>query len=1526
MTEGAPAPDLQTRLRDLDPERRAAIASRLERRRHAAPRRRSPDSPTVLSYEQERLWLLDQLTPGIAAYNASRVLRITGPLDVAAVQRALDAVVVRHETLRTSVRSVDGRAIASIAPPRPVALDVVDAPSSPGQAGPDWQTLVRRSLAVPFDLAHDLLLRGLLVRLDAEDHVLALCVHHMASDGASRTLLLHELGVLYEAFATGSEPALRPVELQFSDVAAWRRDAFDEVRRDPNHEFWTEYLADAPPTIELPFDRQRPVTQAYDGRRLTTTLPGALVRRLTDVSRTAGATPFMGMLAGFSLLLSRLGGQDDLVIGTPVNGRSLPELDGVMGMLSDTLPLRVRVPRDQGFAALVGAVRESASGAFGHGDMPFAKIVELVRPTRDPSRPPLVQVVINDVGSRGDARTSWGDVDVTPVDVDPHTSQMDLSLAILASEGDDLTLVWEWCTELWDESSIIRMARQFETLLEAAVETPDRPCIALPLVDDAERQRLLTVPNQTGRDLPSESVPQLISWQAERRGATCAVDAPDGQLTYRELDEQSNALAHDLVSRGIGVGDRVAVYLDRSSRLLVGLVGILKAGAAYVPLDPGYPSDRITFILEDAGVKAVLTSPDLARQLPSGGPPLIIGDAVEASRTEPVTGGPGPEDLAYVIYTSGSTGRPKGVMLEHRGLSNILDVMAERPGLHPGETWIGITPLTFDVSLPDLFLPLITGATLVLVGTDMARDPIALAELIAHSEGDVMQGTPATWQMLIESGWTGQEGMRIVCGGEGYGAALVDALVDRVDEVWNFYGPTETTVWSVCTRLERGVTDPIPIGLPIANTTCYVLDEDGGVVPVGVPGELYLGGVGVARGYVNRPDDEASHFVPDVFGGQEGARLYRTGDLAMWRNDGQLVCLGRTDHQVKLRGHRIELGEIEAVLSDCPEVAQAAVIVREDTPGDQRLVAYCTAGEPGADVEDIGVQVRRRLPGYMVPATIILLDSLPLTTSGKLDRKALPPPDVVRHGDAGHVAPDTPTEVALARLWSEIIGIDAVSATDDFFDLGGHSLLATRLAARIATDLGVAVPLSALFEEPVLRRYAALVDRIGGRNSSADDLPPLVRVDRQGRHLSEQDLTGDPDALALALRGEAPESADELVAFPASSAQERMWVLEQLEPGRALYNVPVARQVVGPLDIGALEQALGRLVSRHEVLRTSLTERAGTVTQIVRPSATLPVDVLMAPSGSDPWGEALDLTIAEALRPFDLTVAPLARVTLVNTGTAGGPDGSGDSPGGQWLLCLTAHHSIVDGASVQLLLRELQEEYDRRPTAPPGPPADASPIDYGDCVVWQRDPAVSQREDADLQYWREQLAGAPPVLDFPFDHARPSAQSHRGGRVFHRLDPEVTSGIRRMGMSSSSTLFMTVLAGWASLLTRYSGQDDVVIGVPVSGRSRPEMDAVVGLFVNTLPIRITLEGDPTLPDLIKRTKSAVLEGMERQHVPFERIVDEVANGRDLSRHPLFQVLATVQPEAPGEERLGAARLTSVPIDWGWSGSPISAWW
>ena len=941
MTGEDPRHDLRERLGRLNLDQRAALTRRMQERHRSVPRRRSPDGPAVLSHEQERVWLLDQLTPGLSAYNASRVLLLEGPLDVIGLQHSLTEIVARHEILRTQIHTLDGVPVPSIGPPNSVELEQVEVPIDAMDAMDEAMVVACEFLRQPFDLSEDILLRALLIRVSEAVHLLTLCVHHIASDGVSRQVLLEELRDLYLRSVPDPSvpplPPLPPPDLQFSDVAAWQRDRFDAEAMEAHRVFWTAYLAAAPPTIDLPFDRPRPATQSYAGQRFSSHLPEPVVSALKHLAGKEGATLFVGVLTAFAALLSRLSGQTDLVLGTPVSDRSGPELDRVMGLLTTTVPLRIDCSESPDFVTLLRQVRRTFGEAVNH-KIPFEQIVEMVHPVRDPSRPPLVQVLINSVGERGHSVGTWGPLTVTPVEVDPGTSQLDLSLVLVGNGTGELELVWEWCTDLWDGPSIEHLAKQFQSLLTAAVATPGLSVSELPLLTDSQQNALVAMGTGPARAVTAVTVSQLISAQAAAQPDAWAVESPGDRCSYSELEQRSDNLARRLAAVGIGKGDRVALCLDRSVGLVVGIVGIMKSGATYIPVDPTSPHDRSAYILGDAGVKVVVTTAALTQGLPTLDAEIILMDDHEAANAAVVTG-PEPDDVAYIMYTSGSTGRPKGVMIEHRSLVNLLEAMAVEPGISPGEVLVSVTTPAFDISLVELLLPLVTGATVVVASVAQSRDPTALAELFDLAEADVVQATPATWQMLIEAGWPGRTSLRAICGGEAYSASLVNELVSRVSEVWNFYGPTETTIWSVFTRLYPGTKDPVPMGKPLANTTCYLLDECSELIPIGVAGELYIGGIGVARGYVGRADLTAERFVPNPLAGRSEETLYRTGDLVRMRPDGQLVFVGRLDHQIKLRGFRIELGEIETVLCELEGVARAVVVVREDH-GDRLLVAY----------------------------------------------------------------------------------------------------------------------------------------------------------------------------------------------------------------------------------------------------------------------------------------------------------------------------------------------------------------------------------------------------------------------------------------------------------------------------------------------------------------------------------------------------------------------------------------------------------
>ena len=1008
------------------------------------------------SFQQRRLWFLDRLQPGRSLYNIPLCLRISGELDSAALQRALDQVLARHEALRVTFAEEDGTPVQVVGAPQPFALAEVEAGSQEALG------LAAEEASRPFDLATGPLARASLIGISPREHILAITLHHTVADGWSLNLLAEELGALYKRGIK-----LAPPELQYGEYVAAQEALAGDGTLETQLEWWRSQLLGASPELELPTDHPRPVQPTGDGARYADAVEVDLVDGLDRLAAASNATPYMVLLAAFAVLLARCSGQEDIVVGTPISGRSRPELEGVFGYLANTLALRCDLSGDPSFEELLGRVRETALGAYEHQEVPFDRLVEDLAPDRDIARHPLFQVLLALQDDQPPVPALDG-ADVELLDVDRGDSRFDLSVSISRRDG-ALRLLWEYSTELFEEASIARLCGQLKLLLEGILADPGRPVSRLPLLSEDERHQILEQFNATEAPLAGVCVHELVSRQAAERPQATAVSCAGASLSYGELEQRSNRLAHELRELGVQPGVLVGCYLDRSVELMVGLLGVLKAGGAYVPLDPGYPPERLRFMVTDAEVRVLLTRSALKEDAPGGAASVLCVDE-EALGRHPATPPAelaSPEDLAYVIYTSGSTGRPKGVMIEHRNLTNLLASMAREPGLGPGETMLGVTTPAFDLSVPDLYLPLVTGARLLLAKPEDTVDPGALSRLLEEGEATVMQATPSTWRMLLEDGWKPARPMRVVVGGEAVPPALAAQLRDLMEGAWNFYGPTETTVWSTCWRVGE-LDGTVPIGRPIDNTSCYVLDGAGEPVPAGVLGELHIGGAGVARGYLGREELSAEKFVPDPF--SEGGRLYRTGDVVRLRPDGLLEFQGRSDHQVKLRGFRIELGEIEAVLAGHPGVSQALAHVREDTPGDQRLVAYVVGEVPAEELTELA---RRHLPEHMVPGAIVSLEALPLTPNGKIDRASLPAPTLSSR--AASTPPSTPLEEHLVELWTEVLGVEGIGIHDSFFALGGHSLLVTKVIARVRNAFGVDVPLRRLYEAPTIAQLAEIV-------------------------------------------------------------------------------------------------------------------------------------------------------------------------------------------------------------------------------------------------------------------------------------------------------------------------------------------------------------------------------------------------------------------------------------------------------------------
>ena len=1029
--------------------------------------RRQADGPAPLSLAQEQLWYFSQLAPENPVYNEAASIRKDGPLDLEALRLAFNEIVRRHEIWRTTFAVEGGRPLQVVRPAQAYELPLTDLSSVPAtERELVAALLVAEEARRPYRLAEGPLIRPLLVRFSEDHHRLYLALHHLVFDGVSLyRIILPELIALYEAFRAGLPGPLAEVRLQYADYATWELAwaGSDEMRRRLSH--WRGRLEEAP-RLELPLDHSRPPTQRFHGGMEPLFLTGELTRGLRKIASDAGCTLFQVVCAAFAVLMHRYSSQDDVVFGTMADLRQRPELESMVGYCLTPLVLRVDLCGDPTFLELLGRARDEILGALANL-VPFERVVREVQPRRDPSMNPIYQamVVVEPPVMASDPSWSMHQMDVAVGNAVGH-AKLDLHLELDERPEGHMSGRLIYNSDVFDRETARRVAGHVVRLLEGIVEDPGSRVSELPVMTEQELRRQIVDWNATEAGYPDQSsLHELIQEQAERTPEAVAVQCAGLRLTYRELDRRANRLAHRLRAAGVARGDLVAICVPRSLDMLVAMLAILKAGGAYVPLDPLYPTERLAFMVQDSGARVVVTQAGLPAGL-SGQDIVVIHTAdVDAAGELPDTtpaAGATAEDLAYVIYTSGSTGKPKGVRIHHRAVVNLICAMAREPGVSAADTVLAITTYSFDIAVVELWLPLVSGARIELATTEVVADGRRLASLFEESRPTFMQATPATWRMLVESGWKGDPALVALAGGEAVDRQLADQLLDRCGRLWNVYGPTETTVWSTLGPIERG--ERVSIGRPIANTRVYLLDRHRRPVPVGAPGEIFIGGHGVAQGYLNRPELTAERFVPDPF--RPGTQMYATGDLGRLRPDGQIEHMGRLDHQVKVRGHRIELGEVEAALLRDPRVASAVVITHDDRFGDRELVAYFVpAKEAPSDVPGLRALLRRILPEFMVPSVFVKLAALPLTPNGKVDRKALPAPGASSQVAAEeYVAPRTPLEEQLVTVWARVLGVARVGVEDDFFDLGGHSLLAVRLLAEVHRVLGVEVPVAAFFQ------------------------------------------------------------------------------------------------------------------------------------------------------------------------------------------------------------------------------------------------------------------------------------------------------------------------------------------------------------------------------------------------------------------------------------------------------------------------------
>ncbi len=1477
-----------------------AIATTLDRRgARALPPigRVSREGPLALSFAQQRLWFLAQLGAG-ATYHMPMGMRLSGALDTDALRRSLDRLMARHEALRSVFVSVGGAPRIELLPDTCGFALVEHVLEHEPRAAERLEELSEHEAEAPFDLERGPLIRGRLIRLGPEEHVLLLTQHHIVSDGWSMSVLTRELGALYRAFATGRADRdvldpLPPLAIQYPDYAAWQRQWLSGDRLETQVDYWRRTLADAPALLELPTDRPRPAEQSFAGDFVAIRLDAELTDGLERVSQEHGTTLFMTLLAAWAAVLARLSGQDDLVIGTVTANRGRREVEDLIGFFVNTLALRIDLSGAPGLTELLARVRAAALGAQDHQDLPFEQVVEIAAPPRRLDQTPIFQVMFSWTNEGDEAAFDLPGLRVEPAGAPLDSVKFDLDLS-LGSAGGSIVGELHYASALFDAATIERHRGYLVATLRAMVADADQPVARVDLVGPAERALLLETWSR-GDSLPSgeRCIHQLFEEQVDRRPGAVAVTCGDEQVTYAELDRRASQLARRLRREGVGPGVVVGLCLDRSVRMVEALLAILKAGGAYLPLDPSYPTERLDFIVDDSRVRVVVTERAVAGRVSGAERLVLLDDLAGAIASEPAERLPaasGPTDLAYVLYTSGSSGRPKGVLVEHRSACAYIDWFGQAL---PDDAFDGVlagTSINFDVSVEEIFGTLCRGGRVLL-----AADALALAAMPRRDEVVLVDTVPSVMAELVATGSLPRSVRYVVLGGERLAQDLVRRIyqLGHVHAVFDAYGPTETTVTATVAARARAGRSMETIGRPIAGARVYLLDGHGALVPIGAAGELTIGGECVARGYLDRPQLTAERFVADPFSGEPGARMYRTGDLARYLPDGNLEFLGRTDNQVKVRGHRIELGEIEARLREHPAVREAVVIARETETGDRRLVAYVTsraadeaegAASPGELVPALRRHLADRLPEHMVPSAFVRLDALPTTPSGKLDRKALPAPDGEAVFQRVYQSPEGELEETLAALWAELLGLERIGRHDNFFELGGHSLLAVTLMERLRR-LGLSTDIRALFATPTLSALAATL------GSHRDVAAPKNAI-------APDDRTITPDQLPIIELTQA--DIDRIVAqVPGGVAGiQDIYALSPLQEGILFHHLLAgesdpylqATRLAFP-DRSLLDRYLGavqEVVYRHDILRTAFVwEGLSAPAQVVWRRAPLSVTEVELEDDGTPGFEQL-IRLADPRRHrMELTVAPLLRFVIAR------------EPGSErWLVLELQHHMIGDHSTADVLHDEVEAILDGRGHEL------AAPEPFRNLVAQAR---AGLGADDHERFFRR-LLGDIDEATTPFGLAEVHGDGS-GVREAHRmlpdsLDDRLRAHARRLGVSLASLCHLA----FGQVVARTSGREQVVFGTVLFGRMHagPGADRAMGLFMNTLPVRLDLDGTG-VEDSVRRTHGLLAELLRHEHAALA--LAQRCSGVPAPA-PLFSALLNYRhqtPPAARVEEVGARR-------------------
>ncbi len=1394
-----------------------------------------------VSSTQKRQYILNRLDDDIS-YNLPGSIELEGRLDTARVEAALKKLLVRHESLRTGFELRDGEPVQIVRSEVPLSLEYIQAD------GEDANALMA-AFARPFDLSRAPLFRAGLVGLSEARHLLLFDMHHIISDGASVDILIREFGKLY----AGDE--LPPLKIQYKDYAVWHNALLASEAMKEQEAYWLERFSGELPVLNMPLDHPRPIARSGSGSRVRFTVDKKLTSGLKKLAAETGTTLFMVLMAAYNILLSKYTGQEDIIIGTPVEGRRHADLHGLIGMFVNTLAIRSYPAGEKTVSDFLGEIRDDLLNAFENQDYPFEELVDKAGVRRDVSRNPLFDTLLA-LKKADYSQFKLGELSARLVECDLGTSKFDLTIEAV-DRGETLALDIEYDTALFERETVERLGGHFMNVLKAVTEDPSKKLRDLTLLSEDECRQLLYDFNDTAAGYPHDkTLHQLFEEQVSKTPDNIALVLGDETMTYRQLNKSANRVGRTLRACGVEPDTVVGLIADRSFEMVIGILAILKAGGAYMPIDPDYPAQRKTYMLENSGAKALLTKRAFA--VPFEGASAYLDDASaydrDASNLEPVNT---PSDLAYILYTSGSTGRPKGVMIEHHNIVGLLSNDRFGFKFSADDVWVLFHSYCFDFTGWEIYGPLMHGGKLIIIKREVTLDQGRYLELLKKEHVTVLTQTPQSLYNLVNLELQSEKNelyiRYVFFGGEVLKPSLLKPLKDKYPqaEFINLYGPTETTIFVTFKRLcEADFTTHFSnIGPVVPMMKAYVTDKNLELAPIGVPGELCVAGNGVGRGYINNSALTQERFIDNPFSNTEGL-LYKTSDLVKWTPDGELLFLGRVDSQVKIRGYRIELGELENVLLE-HEAVEETIAVAYEANGGRKLCVYYKA-QTELTNETLTDFLLGKLPEYMVPSVFIRLEKFPLNTSGKVDKAKLPHPN--EHiSRAAFVQPSTELEKTVAEVWAQTLDFTDIGASDNFFELGGTSLNAVTMTTVLNKQLGIELSARHIFEHPTVRQLAGFISKRPKK-----------------------------DFLAIS-------AVDEKTFYPVSSAQKRQYILRQMEGGGIGYNVSFAVLLEGRLDTARVEAALKKLLARHESLRTGFELRDGEPVQIVRSEVPFSLEYMQAD------GEDANVLMAAFVRPFDLSRAPLFRAGLVGLSEE------------RHLLLFDMHHIISDGASVDILIREFGKLY-------AGDELPPLKIQYKDYAAWHNTRLVSEAITAQEAYWMERFSGELPVLNMPLDHPRPTVRSGSGSRVRFTVDKKLTGGLKKLAAETGTTLFMVLMAAYNILLSKYTGQEDIIIGTPVEGRRHADLHGLIGMFVNTLAIRSYPAGEKTVSGFLEEIRDDLLNAFENQDYPFEELVDKAGVRRDVSRNPLFDTMLALQKADYSQFKLGELSARLVECD------------